>query len=304
MTRLTGVVRAFILVGALGILLSGSAYAGSAVVGSVAGGVDATLRGQNLVTDATVFSGDSLQVKDGVAVIALGLGSRLVFGRASTVSFSREADSVTAVLGQGNVSLFHPEAGVGMQVKAGEVTISPAKGFKTLGEVAMANGMVVVTTKEGLLRVEGNGQAVEVAKGKTIVVAPKAARAPQGGAGGHGHGNSVNGVEVAALAVGAGGVLVGGLGYHASSQARDNANSAIAAGNAAKAAADAATAAANAASAAAVAAAKEAQDAAVRAGCALNNEAIAEHRNASPYTPPAGYSCSDYPGPDYTPVID
>jgi len=99
MTRLTDVVRSFIVVFALGVFLSASAYAGSAVVGSVAGGVDATLRGQSIVPDSTIFSGDSLQVRDGVAVVALGLGSRLVFGRDSAVSFSREADSVTAVLG-------------------------------------------------------------------------------------------------------------------------------------------------------------------------------------------------------------
>ena len=152
-------------------------------MGSVAGSVNATLGGQVLVPNSTIFSGDSLQVRDGVAVIALGRGSRMVFGRESTVSFSREADSVTAVLGQGNVSLFSPDGGAGVRVKVGEVTIAPAKGFKTMGEVAMANGSVTVTTKEGLLRVEGDGQAVDVAKGKTIAVMPKVARAPRGGGG-------------------------------------------------------------------------------------------------------------------------
>ena len=188
MTRLRNAVLAVFLLLTIGIFLSSSAYAGSAVVGSVAGSVNATVGGHEVVPNATIFSGDSLQVKDGVAVIALGRGSRLVFGRESTVSFSREADSVTAVLGQGNVSLFYPDGGAGVRVKVGEVTIAPAKGFKTLGEVAMANGSVMVTTKEGLLRVEGDGQAVDVAKGKTIAVMPKAARAPQGGGGGGGHG--------------------------------------------------------------------------------------------------------------------
>jgi len=288
MTRLTVVVRGVIVACALGMFLAGSAYAGSAVVGSVAGGVDTTLRGQSFVPNATVFSGDSLQVKEGVAVIALGRGSRLVFGRESTVSFSREADSVTAVLGQGNVSLFHPEAGVGMQVKVGEVMIAPAQGFKTLGEVAMANGTVVVTTKEGLLRVEENGQAVEVAKGKTVVVTPKTARAAQGGGGGHGH--SANGVEIAAVAVGAGGAVLGALGIHAGNQARDSANAATGAANAATAAANAASAAAVAAANAAKAAADAAAARANAVGCALNQDEINQGR-ASTYHPEPTYSC-------------
>jgi len=267
----------------VGVLFCGLAYAGSAAVGSVAGSLNATMGGRELIRNSTIFSGDSLQVKDGVAVIALSRGSRLVFGRESTVSFSQEAEAVTAVLGQGNVSLFCPDGGAGVRVKVGEVTIAPAKGFKTLGEVAMANGAVTVTTKEGLLRVEGNGQAVDVAKGKTIAIMPKLARAPRAGGGG---GSSVNGVEVAAVGVGAAGALLGGLAYHSANEARDNANSAIAGANAAKSSADAATAAANAATAAANAATANA----ISVGCALNTFANAQDM-ASPYTPPAGSTC-------------
>ena len=268
--------RAAILLLTLGIFLSGSAYAGSAVVGSVAGSVNATVGGQAVVPNATIFSGDSLQVSDGVAVIALGRGSRLVFGRESTVSFSRETDAVTALLGQGNVSLFAPDGGAGVRVKVGEVTIAPAKGFKTLGEVAMANGTVVVTAKEGLLRVEGDGQAVEVAKGKTIAVMPKLARSPRGGGGG-GHGWSA--LDVASLSVGIASAGLAAWAIHDARNARNTSNSSIAAANNAAQAAQAAA-----------AAALAAQQAAVAAGCALNQ--LANHiGNASPYTPPSGYHC-------------
>ena len=158
-------------------------YAGSAVIGSVAGAKDATVGGQALVPSTTLFSGDSLQVKEGVAVIALGEGSRMVFGHQTQASFLREGEGVTVLLGGGNVSMYQPEAGVGMKVKAGTVTVAPEKGFKTLGEVAMLNGSVVVTAKEGKLKVEGNGPAMEVGKGKTITVKAAAAAGPQGGAG-------------------------------------------------------------------------------------------------------------------------
>jgi len=148
----------------------------------------------------------------------------------------------------------------------------------------MANGSITITTKEGLLRVEGNGQAVDVAKGKTIAIMPKLARAPRAGGGG---GSSVNGVEVAAVGVGAAGAVLGGLAYHSANEARDNANSAIAGANAAKSSADAATAAANAATAAANAAAANANS----VGCALDQYAL-DQGQASPYQPPAGYSCN------------
>ena len=238
MTRLRNALPAVFLLLAMGIILSSSAYAGSAVVGSLAGSVNATVGGHEVVPNATIFSGDSLQVKDGVAVIAVGRGSRLVFGRESTVSFLREADSVTAVLGQGNVSLFYPDGGTGVRVKVGEVTIAPAKGFKTSGEVAMLNGAMMVTTKEGLLRVEGDGQAVDVAKGKTIAVMPKVARAPAGGGGGS---HTWTAIDVASLGVGVTGAALGAWAIHDANNAKDSAAASIAAANtAAQAAADAA----------------------------------------------------------------
>lgn len=156
-------------------------YAGSAVVGSVAGSKDATVGGQALLPSTTLFSGDNVQVKDGVAVVAMGQGSRMVFGRQTQASFLREGDDVTVLLGGGNVLMYHPEKGVGMKVKAGGVTVEPEAGYASQGEIAMLNGMVVVTSKEGTLKVEGNGPAQEVAKGKTITVKAKAAAGPQAG---------------------------------------------------------------------------------------------------------------------------
>ena len=275
-----GIVRG-LSIAFMGVLFCASVYAGSAVVGSVAGSVNATVGGQEVVPNATIFSGDSLQVRNGVAVIALGRGSRLVFGRESSVSFSRETEAVTAVLGQGNVSLFSPEGGAGVRVKVGEVTIVPAKGFKTMGEVALANGTVMVTTKEGLLRVEGDGQAVEVAKGKTIAVVPQTGRAPQGGSGGAGGHGGWNALQILSLGAGITASGLAAWAIHDARNSRNSANNSIAAANAAAAAA-----------AASQAAAKAAQDAAVAAGCALNQVAHQIGILTSPYTPPAGYpSC-------------
>lgn len=243
MSGKTRVIRATMFV-LLAAVVAVPMYAGSAVIGSVAGAKDATVGGQALVPSTTLFSGDSLQVKEGVAVIAMGEGSRMVFGHQTQASFLREGEGVTVLLGSGNVSMYHPEAGVGMKVKAGAVTIEPAKGFKTLGEVAMLNGAVVVTAKEGTLKVEGNGPAMEVAKGKTVTLKTNAAAspAPQGASAGAPVSSMTVG-EVATIA----GAGAAGVGAGFSIAARSKASDAVAAANAATAAAQASAAAAKAA---------------------------------------------------------
>src|SRR5579872_6099740 len=145
-------------------------YAGSAVVGSVAGSLNATVGGQALVPNTVIFSGDSLAVRDGAAVIALENGNRMAFGRDTEASFLRDTNAVEVLLGRGDVSMYQAENKSGLRVKAGEYEITPATSYKTLGEVAMLNGLVTVTSKEGSLKVNGEGRAIEVAQGKTVTL--------------------------------------------------------------------------------------------------------------------------------------
>src|SRR2546426_12135814 len=65
----------------LGVMGAVPLLGGSAVVGSVAGSMNATIGGQALLPNTTIFSGDSLQVNDGVAVGALGKAKRVGFWR-------------------------------------------------------------------------------------------------------------------------------------------------------------------------------------------------------------------------------
>lgn len=263
------------------------AFAGSAVVGSVAGSINASVGGQALLPNTTIFSGDNLQVRDGAAVVAVGRQSRMVFGRDTVVTFQREPNAVTVLLSQGNVSLYHPQESFGLQVKAGDVSIQPAAGFKVLGDVAMLNGALIVTAKEGSLRVERNGSTTEVVKGKTLTIPmqTRTARAPQTG-GAQKMGGS-NALGVAALAAGGAAAVLAGVGISKAGNAKDaantaaaNANSATSAANSAKSSADAATAAANAANATSN-----------QVGCALNAWANSLGE-PSPYTPPAGTTCN------------
>ena len=239
--------------------------AGSAVIGSVAGSTNATIDGQALMPKTTVFSGDSLQVKDGAAVVALGSQSRLVFGRETAASFLRDGREVTVLLGRGNVSLYQGQAGMSLRVKVGTVTVSPTGEYKTLGEVAMLNGAVVVTAKEGKLRVESNGTAQEIAKGKTVTVAARPARAPNGGAGSGsaGGGGGSTALQVASVAASGTGAVLSGVAISRAGDARDAASAANA-----------------------TAAAQAAGDAANAAGCAVNLAV-----DSSVYTPPSGFTC-------------
>ena len=254
-------------------LASIPAFAGSAVVGSVAGSMNATLGGQPLLPNSVIFSGDSLKVRDGATVIALASGSRLVFGRETEARFLREGNGVTVLLGEGSVSVYHPEGSAEVRVNANNVSIAPAPGFKTLGEVAMLNGAIVVTSKEGLLRVEGNGSLVEVATGKTITIGSRMARAPrpQGGGGQGLGGGGSTALEAGALGAGAAAAILAGIGISRANDARDAANAANASAQKADADAVAAANAADADAKAATDAANAAQATANSVGCALNN---------------------------------
>lgn len=222
------------------------AMAGSAVIGSVAGSMNATVGGQSLLPNTTIFSGDSLQVRDGVAVIAVGSNGRLVVGRDTVASFLKDSNEITVLLTQGNVSMLHPNDGVAVRVKAGQISVSPAPGFKTLGEVAMLNGSVVVTAKEGALKVDNHGVTKDVAKGQTIVLTPRTAN--NKGAGNPGWGVTNNtAFDIAILGAAGTGAILAGVAMSRSGNANNSALDAISAADQANSTAAAAAAAASAA---------------------------------------------------------
>ncbi len=269
----------------LGIVGAAPIFAGSAAIGTVAGSLNATVSGQTLLPNSTIFSGDPLQVKDGAAVIALENGSRITLGSETQARFFKEASGVSIALSKGNVAMFHPAKGSGLAVNVEDWTITPGKGYKTVGEVAMLNGAVLVTAKEGSLDVAGHGRTLKVAQGKTVTLLPKNAASPQAGTSQKlvGGSTALEGATLAAAGVGA---VLAGIGMSRAGDARDAANAANSQAAAATSAANAATSAANAATSSATAAG----DAANAAGCALNTQANAAGQ-PSPYTPPAGFTC-------------
>ena len=262
-------------------------YAGSAVVGSVAGSLNATVGGQALVPNTVIFSGDSLQVRDGAAVIALENGNRMALGRETEASFVRETNAVEVVLGQGDVSMYQADQGTGLKVKAGDYEVVPAGAYKTLGEVAMLNGVVTVTSKEGTLKVAGAGRTVEVAQGKTLTLGTKTARAPQTGGSQTLGGNTDVLLDAGALAAGVVAAILAGISIKRADDAKSSADAANSTAGTAATNAAAAESAASAADSDAIAAANNAN----LAGCALDVIAQDTGITPSPYIPPAGFSC-------------
>jgi len=183
------------------------AVAGSTVVGSLARCLNTTVEGQAVQPRRVIFSGDHLQVKDGAAVLAMDNGSRMAFGPETTASFQRDEHAVTVALSSGNVSLYHADGRVPLRVQAGAVTVEASPGYRALGEVAMADGAVVVTAKEGTLRVNDGLRTLEVPKGKTITVKTKTA--PTAGARGSPKvGGGRTGLKAGVLGAGAAGVIL------------------------------------------------------------------------------------------------
>lgn len=177
MTRRMVVDSLLLLIVPLGLAVA-TAIGGPMPVGSLVGSRNATLDGHVPLPHTTMLSGDSLQVDDGLAVVSLNRGNRMILGHGTRASFLRETGVVTVSMTQGNVSLYHSGRGGVIQVRVGNVTIVPAKAYRTLGEVAMADGRVLVTAKDGVLRVEKAGTAREVGGGKTITISTTVARAP------------------------------------------------------------------------------------------------------------------------------
>lgn len=284
-------VRTLIMLLLLGVMAAAPVYAGSAVIGSVAGSLNATVGGQALAPNTVIFSGDSLQVKDGAAVVALDNGNRMAFGRETEASFLRESNAVEVLLGHGNVSMYQADGRTGLAVKAGEYEIAPASGYKTLGEVAMLNGVVTVTSKEGALKVAGEGRTVQVAQGKTVTLTTTTSRtpAPQTGGSQKLSSNTDELLDVGALAAGVVAAILAGISISRANDAKTAADNATSAADSAAAAANSAVTAAGNATSAATSAANNAN----LAGCALNqfNFEVFGTTYPSPYLPPSGFSC-------------
>ena len=229
------------LVALTAVFLFGSALqARPPVVGQVTLTQATTIDGQPVKAQTTVFSGDTLAVGEGVAILMVSSGSQIRLGSDTVASFVKEGNAITVHLEKGIVSISSSKDGL-IKVTATGVEIAPEGGFKTIGHIAMLGGTqdsVSITAREGSLKITQPGSSpITVKSGSTITVKTQAAAgapAPQGGAGGR---NSL----LLGVAAGAssGAVLTSVLALTKASDANDAAEAATAAANAATSAANA-----------------------------------------------------------------
>ena len=174
--------RGVLLALLLATMLELPAFGASTVIGVVVGGGNATLGGVAIPPNTALYSGDSLQVQDGVAIVSTDRSGSLTFGRDTQASFLRESDRVTVVLVGGSVSIQHPADSSPLSIKAGDLLIAPSQGLGTKAEFSRAGGTLVVTTKEGACRVSARSQTVEIGKGQTAALRASAAPGAVGAA--------------------------------------------------------------------------------------------------------------------------
>lgn len=275
----------------LSIVAAVPAFAGSVVIGSAVAGSNALIGDQTLIPGTTIISGDKLQVANGAAIVTMGTGSRMVFGRDTVASFDREADGISATLAKGSVSVYHSAADKSaLRTKVGDGVVTPVSGFVTVGEIAMIGNNLVVSTKEGEMKLEGGGKSLIVPKGKSVTIVPKSARTPDA-AGGGGHDKTSIAAGIAAAA-GITAAILAGISLSRSNDAKTSANAAAAAANSAAAAANSADAAANSAASAAAAAQSVAAASltnSINAICAIDVQAGWNGKGTpSPYVPVGG----------------
>ena len=144
-------------------------FAGSEVVGSLIGSTDVTVDGLPALPSQTIFSGDRLQVSNGVAAVIMEGGGGIVLGHNTVASFVRDSNATTATLSEGRARIYCGYGyGPQLHLKSGAITISPALASKTLGEVVIRDQTLSVMTKEGSLRLEGSGERLDVPEGRAI----------------------------------------------------------------------------------------------------------------------------------------
>jgi len=76
-------------------------------------------------------------------------------------------------LNQGNVTAYYFPEGTPLRVEAGEILITAASGLKAVGEIAIVDGSIVITAKEGSLQVDNLGALQILPQGQTTVIGPK-----------------------------------------------------------------------------------------------------------------------------------
>jgi hypothetical protein len=176
-----GIVRQGVAVLCAGLLMGLPISAASAnnLIGVAAGTGSATINGQRLDGQASVYSGDRLQTgENSPLTVVSSPQERLQLGPGSSVRLLKNEGTTLATLEQGSLDL---ESAGGTRAVLGPtgIAVRPAGTARAVAEVkALPKGVYQVSVAEGAVEVVDGDTATTVDSGRTALVGPPSSNAP------------------------------------------------------------------------------------------------------------------------------
>jgi hypothetical protein len=156
-----------------------SAASGNSLIGVAAGSGSASINGQRLDGQISVYSGDRLQTgANSPLTVVSSPQERLQLGPGSSVRLLKNEGTTLATLEQGSLDL---ESIGSTQAVLGPtgVAVRPAGTARTVAEVkALPKGVYEVSVAEGAVEVVDGDTATTVDSGRTALVGPPSSNAP------------------------------------------------------------------------------------------------------------------------------
>lgn len=157
------------------------------VVGFVLAGKYATISGKPVQAASTILSGDRVSAGRTAATLAIAGGGKITIGQDAQVTFRREQNEVLALLDSGGILFSGLNDATGFRVRAGNISVAAKRGWNAAAIVEVTTTTLAVAAREGFVRVEGDGHAIDLTKGRAIQLAP-ALNSDTGGGGSGGAG--------------------------------------------------------------------------------------------------------------------
>lgn len=187
-----------------------AAASGTEALGRVVSAAPATVNGQVLPNDSTLFNGDRLATgPQGWARVFLSQGEQIHLGSQSQAQARRQGDRIEVELVAGQLAL-RTRGSNNVSVRSNGLEITPRTPTNAVWEVArLGDGITVVSARQGALEVRASNRTVEVLPGQSLRVQSRLVdgddddQKPVGAGAGAGSGTKVVLIVVGIVAVGA-----------------------------------------------------------------------------------------------------
>ena len=130
----------------------------SNVLGVVVLSKNATIGGAPLLSGQNLTADDSIEVNDGAAELTTSDGTQLILGHNTQISLAREGRGTAVVLDHGNLTFAQTDAGQGLSIRTGNVSVSAQPSAKTRALMTLTSQSLLIATREGSVLVDRDGQ--------------------------------------------------------------------------------------------------------------------------------------------------